>query len=84
MVREAAKIEARQYSELADLHLIPKMSLEYYFARKQRYSRMIDPAEPELPPRPGGPVLEAGSAEAHLAMRSVGQAMKGAMGYGRR
>ncbi len=79
--REAVKIEARQYSEFADVALIPQMQISYYTKMKERYRRMIDPKAADLPPRPSGPVLEAGSPEAMAAMRNVGKAVKHAMGF---
>jgi hypothetical protein len=82
MYREGVRIEARQYSELADVVLIAdNMKISYYESIKQRYERIIHPERPVLPEKPAL-VLEAGSADAEALMRGVGRAMRRKFGYG--
>jgi len=84
MYREAIKMEARQFSELADIALVANMKLEYYLELKHRYRHIISPEAPRLPEKPGGPVFDSGSMDARSAMFRVGQKMKHYMGYGER
>lgn len=84
MYREGAKMEARHYSELADISLVAdNMSIEYYETIKRRYDRIINPEALRHPEKPGGVVLEAGSADATAFMKSVGRNMRRNLGYGR-
>lgn len=84
MHRQGVVMEARQYSELADLHLISNnMKIDYYMAKKDQYRSIYDPRSKELPPRPGGPVFDSGSKDGMNVMRGVGRSMRRNMGYGR-
>lgn len=84
MYREGAKMEARHYSELADISLISNnMNLTYYEQVKRRYDRIIDPEAPVRPENPPGMVLEAGGSDAVEMLKGVGRSMKRSLGYGR-
>lgn len=85
MHKQAVLFQTAEYSELADIALIGNnMKISYYESVKDRYRAILDPESLKIPPRPGGPVLEAGSPEAMDTMISVGRAMKRFLGYGRR
>lgn len=76
-------MEARHYSELADISLIAdNMKIEYYESVKKRYARIVDPDSLGLPEKPGGMVLEAGSKDAMSLMRGVGRGLRRNLGYG--
>jgi hypothetical protein len=82
MYREGVRIEARQYSELADVVLIAdNMQISYYESVKKRYARLIDPEKPALPEKPSV-VIEAGSADAEALFRGVGRGLRSNFGYG--
>lgn len=70
-------------SEQADLHLISNnMKIDYYVQVKERFAMVLAP-ETVGPPRekPGGPVLQAGSVDAHRAMKRVSSKLRHYMGF---
>lgn len=76
-------MEARRFSELADISLISNnMNLTYYESVKERYRRMINPEAPRLPDKPPGFVIESGSKDAFALMKSVGRNLRRNLGYG--
>ena len=83
MAREGKRMEARHYAELCDISLIAdNMKIEYYVALRSRYERMIDGKVPQLPERPGGVVLEAGSDDARKLLRATARNLRKNLGYG--
>lgn len=84
MYKEGIKMEARHYSEMADISLIANnMKIEYYESVRNRYRRIIDPEDVKLPERPPEMVIEAGSSDAFSLLRGIGNNMRRNLGYGR-
>jgi hypothetical protein len=84
MFREGVRMEARHYSELADISLIAdNMNITYYESVKKRYQRIIDPESMKHPDKPPGFTLDAGGEDAKKLMKSVGLKMRRNLGYGR-
>jgi len=83
--RQAVKMEARQFSELADISLISNnMQLTYYKSVKDRYRAIIDPEAVErMPERPQGFVVESGSEDGMRMMKMAALGVKRFYGYGR-
>lgn len=78
--REAQKMEARQFKELADIQLIQKCTFQWYDILTERYARIVDPTFskiPELPDSTGALKPE----EAKGALISIFSQMKRGLGY---
>lgn len=75
-------MEARQYKELLRIQAVSIMNLEWYEKMRERYDSIIYPELAQLPPRPPGPVIDAGSEEARALLKSTFNAMKRGLGYG--
>lgn len=84
MYKEGIKIEARRYSELADISLIANnMNVSYWEGIKRRYAKIIDPDFDKHPDEPGAFTLESGSKEAFKVLKDIGRKMRANLGYGR-
>jgi hypothetical protein len=83
MYREGVKMEARRFSELADISLVAdNMQISYYMQLKERYDRIINPEKKQLPPEAPGPALDAGGEDGKMLMMSVARGLKKRLGYG--
>lgn len=84
LYREGCKMEARHYAEMSWIAQTPRMNFDWFNSRLERYDRIVFPDAAQLPKKPGGPVLLAGSGEAQVCLRSVAVNLRRFMGYGGR